>query len=187
MHFFVFLTQLYLIKPFTWKIYKTAILNTINISHFQLKYQFSNFVWPFFIFLKCFCRYLKAAKCANFLNGNKLNSKTKGGMSMKISIDVKYTNRYRTISPIFDIYFQIWIMLQSVLIGRLPFAMATILKNRFHVLCAMYSYTIYPSMVNMQHFVFEIRLLQCLPNKRPCIVTIATRQMTKMTNIFETS
>ena len=36
-------------------------------------------------------------------------------------------------SPIFNIYFQIWIMLQSFLIGRLPVAMATVLKIRLHV------------------------------------------------------
>ena len=63
----------------------------------------------------------------------------------------------------------------SVLIGRLPVAMAPYQKSGFIGLCAMYSYIIYPSMVNMQHFVFELRLLQCLANKRPCIVTMATR------------
>ena len=68
-------------------------------------------------------------------------------------------------------------MLQSFLIGRLPVAMVTVLKIRLHGLCAMcsYMYMIYPSMVNMQHFVFELRLLQGLANKRPCIVTMATR------------
>ena len=77
--------------------------------------------------------------------------------------------------PIFDIYFKIWIMLQSFLIGWLPVAMATVLKSVSMILCGMYSYKIYLSMVNMQHFVFELRLLQCLANKKPCIVTIATR------------
>ena len=38
-----------------------------------------------------------------------------------------------------------------------------------------FEYTIYPSMVNMQHFVFELRLLQFSANRRPCIVTMATR------------
>ena len=57
---------------------------------------------------------------------------------------------------ILDIYFQIWIMLQSFLIGRLPVAMATILNSGFMVLCAMYSYIIYPSLVNMRHVVFWV-------------------------------
>ena len=33
-----------------------------------------------------FYRYLKTAKCANMLNGNKRNSKMKGRMTMKIGI-----------------------------------------------------------------------------------------------------
>ena len=33
------------------------------------------------------------------------------------------------------------------------------------VLCPMYSYIIYPSMVIMQHLVFELRLLQFLANQ----------------------
>ena len=30
-------------------------------------------------------------------------------MTMKIGTDVEYTQGYKTMSPIFDIYFQIWI------------------------------------------------------------------------------
>ena len=67
-------------------------------------------------------------------------------------------------SPIFDIYFQIWIMLQGFLISQLPVGMATVFKSGSMVLCAMYTYTIYQSMVKMQHFVFELRLLQFLAN-----------------------
>ena len=46
------------------------------------------------------------------------------------------------------------------------------------VLCAMYSYIIYPNMVKMQHFVFELRLLQLVDNQRPCIVTTYLWQIT---------
>ena len=67
-------------------------------------------------------------------NGNKRNSKTKGEL--------------------------IWIMLQSFLIGRMPTAMATVLKIRFQNF-VIYSYIIFPSMVNMQDFVFELLFLQC--------------------------
>ena len=70
-------------------------------------------------------------------------------MTMKIGIDVKYTQGYKPWSPIFDIYFQIWIRLQSFLIGRLQVAMATTLKPGFMVLCTMYSYIIYQSMAKM--------------------------------------
>ena len=62
-------------------------------------------------------------------------------------------------SLIFDIYFQTWIMLQSFLIGRLLIAMTTVLKSGSLVLCAMYSYIIYTNMVEMKHFIFELRLL----------------------------
>ena len=93
-------------------------------------------------------------------------------MNLKIGIDVEYTQDYKTMKPDFDIYFQIWITLQSFLIDGLPVAMATVLKIRHY---GLYSYSIYPSMVNMQHFVFELRLLQFVANKRPCIVTMATR------------
>ena len=140
----------------------------------------------------------------------------------------------------FDIYLQIWIMLNSFLIGRLPVAMAAISKIQLHgfvrnrpfqinigklrkirswhgshnIIYPLRSvhnlaydnmnsvsgewvcyYEIYvfgfyrkfsiwkglwthisstKSIVNMQHFLFELRLLPCLPNNRPCIITMAT-------------
>ena len=41
-------------------------------------------------------------------------------MTLKIGIDVKSLHRAtEPWNPIFDIYFQIWIMLQSFLIGQL--------------------------------------------------------------------
>ena len=43
------------------------------------------------MFLKCFCRYLKAAKCKNMQNCKKRKSKTKGRLTMKYGIDVEYT------------------------------------------------------------------------------------------------
>ena len=53
----------------------TAILKlNINFQFFQ----------PIFIFLKCFCWYLKTAKCANMQNCNKRNS-------YDPEIDVQYT------------------------------------------------------------------------------------------------
>ena len=67
-------------------------------------------------------------------------------------------------SPIFDIYFQIWNMLQSFLIVRLPVAMATVKKANSMVMSAMYSHVIYPSLVNMQHVVFELRLFSGVAN-----------------------
>ena len=51
-------------------------------------------------------------------------------MNIKIDIDVKYTKAILPWSPIFDIYFQILIMLQRFLIGRLLVAMGTVSKIR---------------------------------------------------------
>ena len=62
---------------------------------------------------------------------NVTQNKTK--CRMKIEIAVKY-RAYIGLrwSPIFDIYFQLWIMLQSFLIGRLTVVMATILEIQLH-------------------------------------------------------
>ena len=64
-------------------------------------------------------------------------------------------------------------MLQRFLIGRLTVVMATIFKIQRHEFVRIVH--IHHGMVNMQHFVFELRLLQCLANKMHCIVTIAKR------------
>ena len=65
---------------------------------------------------------------------------------MKIGIDVKYraTKPWR---PNFDIYFQICIILQNFLIGRLPVAMATVFKIRLHGFVRNVLIIIYPSIM----------------------------------------
>ena len=79
---------------------------------------------------------------------------------------IKYAYCYIIMrTPIFDIYCQLWCKAWSV-----AGCHRNILKFGFMVLYAMYSYIIYPSMVNMQHLVFELRLLQVLVSDRPCII-----------------
>ena len=69
-------------------------------------------------------------------------------MTMKIGIDVKYRATKPSWSPNFDIYFQICIILQSFLIGRLQVAMATVFEIRLHGFVRnVYSYIIYPSIM----------------------------------------
>ena len=109
----------------------------LNSYSFINEKPFSNYIsififLPIFIFLKYFCRYLKTAKCANMQNFTKRNSKTKSCMTLKLAWMLSIHRATKPRSPIFDIYFQIRIMLQSVLIGRLPVAMAITLKIRLH-------------------------------------------------------
>ena len=94
-------------------------------------------------------------------------------MTLKIGIDVKYTLGYKTIKSDCDIYFS-----NLNYVAKFPnLSGAGCHGNRIKnlMLCAMYTYIIYPSMINMQLFVFELRLLQCVANKRPFIATMATR------------
>ncbi len=43
------------------------------------------------------------------------------------------------------------------------------------ILCVLFSCTHPPSMTSIGYFVFELHLLPCLANQRPCSVTMATR------------
>ena len=86
-------------------------------------------------------------------NYNKRDSKTKSRMTMKIGIDVKYRYSYKIMKPDF------WYLFSNLnYVAKLPnWSVGGCHANR--IKNPAYSNIIYPSMVNMQHFVFELRLL----------------------------
>ena len=121
------------------------------LFHFQIRYQFSIF-YQFLYFWNVFADISQQQNAQTCKTVTNVTQKREVVWPWKLAWMLSI---YRATKPwrlMFDIYFQLWITMQSFLIGRLPVG--------FMVLCAMYSYIIFPSMVNMRHFVFELRLLQ---------------------------
>ena len=72
----------------------------INEQPFSNSISILNFL-PIFIFLKCFCRYLKMWKIANLGYGNERNSKTIYPIYMIFGRHMQKTNIYKTIKSFF--------------------------------------------------------------------------------------
>ena len=73
-------------------------------SHFTNSISILNFL-PIFIFLKCFCRYLKMWKIANLGYGNGRNSKTIYPIYMIFGRHMQKTNIYKTMKRFFFLSF----------------------------------------------------------------------------------
>ena len=78
----------------------------INEQPFSSSISILNFL-PIFIFLKCFCRYLKMWKIANLSYGNGRNSKTIHSIYMIFGRHMLKTNIYKTMKSFFWFFIQI--------------------------------------------------------------------------------
>ena len=157
----------------------TAIFK-FNIN-FKFEQPFSNSIsilnfLPIFIFLKCFCRYLKMWKIANLGYGNGRNSKTIYPIYMIFGRHMQKTNIYKTMKSFFFIFCS-----NFKLRHKIPWLAASWLpwqphqKSSFMVLCKLFLCTTLPSLKVLRKLVFELCLLPCLTNQRPSLVTMATR------------
>ena len=112
----------------------------LNSYFFINKQPFSNkllilIFLQIFIFLKCFCLYLKMVKIANVRCGNERNSKTKYSTATKFAPVYNNDSNYKTMNSFFffsKIMLHLYIMLRKLLIGRFPVTMAIAEKIRLH-------------------------------------------------------
>ena len=72
----------------------------VNEEPFSNSISILNFL-PIFVFLKCFCRYLKMWKIANLGCGNGRNSKTIYPIYMIFGRHMQKTNIYKTMKSFF--------------------------------------------------------------------------------------
>ena len=153
----------------------------LNSYSFINEQPFSNSIsilifLPIFVFLKCFCRYLKMWKIANLGYGNGRNSKTIYPIYMIFGRHMQKTNIYQNHEELFLIFFS-----NFKLRHKIPWLAASWLpwqshqKSGFMVLCELFLCTTLPSLKVLRKLVFELRLLLCLTNQRPSLVTMATR------------
>ena len=144
----------------------------INEQPFSNSISILNFL-PIFIFLKCFRRYLKMWKIANLGYGNGLNSKTIYPIYMIFGRHMQKINIYKTMKSFFWFFFQILNYVIKLAASWLPWQPSQ--KSGFMVLCELFLCTTLPSLKVLRKLVFELRLLPCLTNQRPSLVTMATR------------
>ena len=145
----------------------------INEQPFSNLISIFNFL-PIFIFLKCFCRYLNMWKIANLGYGNGRNSKTIYPIYMIFDICRRpiSTKPWRAFFDFFSNF---------KLRHKIPWWAASWLpwqpcqKSGFMVLCELFLCTTLPILKVLRKLVFELRLLPCLTNQRPSLVTMATR------------
>ena len=94
---------------------------------------------------------------------------------MKFGTDVENDIVYKIMKSFFEKMFHFWITMQNTLIGCALVTMATNSKIRLHYFVRIVPMYPPPNMVSIGCFVFELHLLPCLANQRPCLVTMATR------------
>ena len=117
----------------------------INEQPFSNSTSILNFL-PIFIFLKCFCRYLKMWKIANLGYGNGRNSITIYPIYMIFGRHMQKTNIYKTMKSFFDFFFQILNYVIKFPDWPLPGYHGNLVKNPgFMVLCALFLCTILPN------------------------------------------
>ena len=143
----------------------------INEQPFSNSISILNFL-PIFIFLKCFCRYLKMWKIANLGYGNGRNSKTIYPIYMIFARHMQKTNIYKTMKSIFWFSFQI---LNNSLIGRFLVTMATVSKIRPHGFVQIFLMYHPPNFESTAKIGFWVTFVTVLTNQRPSLVTTATR------------
>ena len=147
----------------------------INEQPFSNSISILNFL-PIFIFLKCFCRYLKMWKIANLGYRNGHNSKTMYPIYIIFGRHMQKTNIYKTMKSFFWFFFQILNYVIKFPDWPLPGYHGNRVKNPASWFCANCSYVPLSQFLKvLRKLVFELRLLPCLTNHRPSLVTMATR------------
>ena len=131
----------------------------INEQPFQINVNFQ-FLTIFFIFLKCFCRISKQQNAQTFKTVKNVTQKNKSRMTLKISIDIKFKKGYNIMKPDFLYLFLNLNCVAKFLYWSVGGCHGNHIKNWTPLFCTQCIHTSYPSMVNMQHFVFELRWLQ---------------------------
>ena len=130
MYFFVFLTQLYL-RKYIKKSTKPLFFVSKFFFHFQIKYKFSVF-YQLLYFWNVFADVSKQQNAQTRKTVTNVAQKQKIVWPRKLAQMLSIHRAKKLWSPIFDICFQIWILLQSFLIGRLPVAIPTVLTIRLY-------------------------------------------------------
>ena len=152
----------------------------INEQPFSNSISILSFL-PIFIFLKCFCRYLKMWKITNLGYGNGRNSKTTYPIYMIFGRHMQKSNIYKTMESFFCFFFQILNYVIKFPDWPLPGYHGNRQKSGFMVLCELFLCTTLPILKVLRKLVFELRLLPCLTNQRPSLVG----NQTETTTIFK--
>ena len=114
-------------------------------------------------------------KIANLGYGNGRNSKTIYPIYMIFGRHMQNTNIYKNMRAFFDFFSNLKLR------HKIPWLAASWLpwqprqKSGFMVLCELFLCTTLPILKVLQKLVFELRLLPCLTNQSPSLVTMATK------------
>ena len=154
-----------------------------NVSKFILFHKWTaifkfNINFKFFtnLYISEMFHYLKMWKIANLGYRNGRNSKMIYPIYMIFGRHMQKTNIYKTMKSFFWFFFSNFKLrhkLTWLAASWLPWQPRQ--KSGFMVLCQLFLCTTLPILKVLRKLIFDLRLLPCLTNQRPSLVTTATR------------
>ena len=143
-------------------------------SHFQIQYKFKIF-YQFVYFWDVFADISKCGKSQTWVTGTDVTQK-RYILFTWFLVDICRrpisTKPWRAFFDFFS-YFKLCHKIPWLAASWLPWQPRQ--KSGFMVLCELFLCTTLPILKVLRKLVFELRLLPCLTNQRPSLVTMATR------------
>ena len=139
---------------------------------FSILMAFLKIFLSILIFLHIFCSLPQKSKIADEQNGSKRNSITQCPILMKFDTNVKNDIVYKTMKILFNVSFLNHVAKYHNWLR--PGYHGNQFENPALLFCVCCSHVSTQSMVSIGCLIFELHLLPCLGNQRPCLVTMAT-------------